>query len=270
MNLFYSVNKETTGRKFYQNLSNIKYKNSYDYILINSHFYLYFRFNTIMSCATEVTTPTGKFTFYGEDVSVCEAKKVCAAKGEILAPITNMDDQKALYRVTQEGNHPECPFHYGHFKLYSIGLDVTPCGKGRQDRVFTNGVVWNDTVHGKLYTDYMDSRESPCVMAQLVTISPKPAVVTFGKLCRPTNQRFICLKAAAPSDVVSSGSCASPISAPSGAGNYKGHFVGVLSAACFSLAAVFFAFAAVKYRRMYLSVEEKCDAMKNKLKYTKN
>ena len=218
------------------------------------------------SCATEVTTPTGKFTFYGEIVSVCEAKKVCAEKGEILAPITNRADFEALLRVTQTGNHPSCPFHHGFF-LYSIGLDVTPCGKGKQDRVFTNGVVWNNTVHGQLYSDYMNSWKSPCVMAQLATINPKPALVTFGRLCNPTYQRFICLKEAAPSNVISSGSCGSPNSQAlsSDAVNYKGNFVGSLFVACLSLAAVFFAFVAIKYHKMHLSEEEKRRAMKNKL-----
>ena len=215
------------------------------------------------NCATEVTTPTGKFTFHDQGVTVCEAKKICASKGEILAPITNRADFDALYRVTQAGNHPSCPFHYGAFP-YSIGLDVTPCGKGKQDRVFTNGVVWNDTVHGQLYSEGPDSRTSPCVHASLRTFENKPHVYSYGYFCRHSWPRFICLKEASPSELASSGSCSSsPEAVSSENGSLKGNLVGTAVVAFLSMVAVFFAFVAVKYYKRYRAVEEKYEEIKN-------
>ena len=210
------------------------------------------------NCVTEVVTPTGKFTFHDQQLSVCEAKKICASKGEILAPITNRADFEALYRVTQMGNHPSCPFHYGFEFMYSIGLDVTPCGKGKQDRVFTNGVVWNNTVHGKLYSDYSDSWNSPCVYAYLDTSASRPTVATYIPYCHQSNLlRFICLKEAAPSKVVGAcGSCGSA-GALSIGGNLNGGLAGMVVVACFSLVAIFFAVMAIMYYRKYQTVEEK-------------
>ena len=196
----------------------------------------------------------------------CEAKKICASKSEILAPITNRADFDALYRVTQQGNNPSCPFHYGS-PLYSIGLDVTPCGTGKQDRVFTNGVVWNNTVHGKLYSESSDSRTSPCVHSLLDTSKNKPLVRSYSSsLCRHSNPRFICLKEESPSQLVSSDSCvssASPEAVSSEDGSLKWNLVGTSVVAFLSLAAVVSAFVAVKYYKRYRAIEEKHEEMKN-------
>ena len=157
------------------------------------------------NCAAEVFTPTGRFTFYKERMSVCEAKKFCAEKGEILAPVTNEADYEALLTAAHEGNHPSCPIHYGDLLLYSLGLDITPCGEGKQERIFTNGVVWNDAVHGKLYHDYA-GKTSNCAFAQLDTMNDRPGVYDYYDHCHQTTQRYICLKEAVPSNYSSTSS----------------------------------------------------------------
>ena len=74
------------------------------------------------SCPSEVTTPTGKFTFHNEKMSMCEAKKFCAAKGEILAPITNKEDFSAVYKTLLSGDHEGCWLQ--GFHKFMIGLDI--------------------------------------------------------------------------------------------------------------------------------------------------
>ena len=77
------------------------------------------------SCTTQVTTQTGRFTFYFKKMSICEAKKFCAEKNEILAPITNRNDFDAVKKIIKAGNHPGCQF-YDFDSDYLIGLDITP------------------------------------------------------------------------------------------------------------------------------------------------
>ena len=75
------------------------------------------------SCNTTVTTPTGIFTYYKDEVTYCEAKERCAEKGEVLAPLTNYEDVDALRGVADFQN-PNCPFHHGAYDYY-IGLDIS-------------------------------------------------------------------------------------------------------------------------------------------------
>ena len=221
------------------------------------------------NCTTEVITSTGKFTFYSETMSVCEAKKFCGKKGEILAPITNKNDFDELYKVTQMGNHPGCPFHYGPYIYYSIGLDVTSCGgKGKQDRVFTNGVVWNNTVHGQLYTDIRDSWNRPCVHALMYNNADKPTVEPYGTFCYQHRYRFLCLKEADPSVLVASESCGSTSEAVKS--DYYEHFFTAGFICSLVVSGVFFALMAIIYYKKYRAIEQKLDNVKNELKFVKN
>ena len=208
------------------------------------------------SCFTEVVTSTGKFTFHKETMSICEAKKFCAKKGEILAPITNKEDALAIYRTIQAGDHESCKFHYGYSE-YSIGLDVTPCGKGKQDRVFTNGEVWNETVHGKLYIDNVDSWNKPCVMAEMISGTNRPLMGFWGDCYQCYDQRLICLKPAVPTKTISTDSCSSSYSEPLKVTNTSHSFFAMGFIGCLALAAVFSTFVAAKYYRKYRVVEEK-------------
>ena len=57
------------------------------------------------NCSTEVITASGKFTFHGQYMSRCEAKKLCAESGGILAPVTNKEDAEAIYETMRAGQH---------------------------------------------------------------------------------------------------------------------------------------------------------------------
>ena len=139
------------------------------------------------SCSTTVTTPTGKFTYHDETVSYCEAKEKCAEKGEILAPLTNFDDVDALRSVADRYNK-SCQFHYGSHD-YHIGLDVSWCG-GKQHKMFTNNVVWNETLHGDLYIWRPLSRTKGQSLARFFAPSRKLFVVSN----LASTARYICLK----------------------------------------------------------------------------
>ena len=104
-------------------------------------------------------------------MSDSEARKLCAKNSGILAPITNKEDAEAIYKTIKMGQHEGCPFYQGVNK-YSIGLKVTACGKGKQKRVFSNGVVWNETLNASLCSDRTSlvfTRNSIATMTSLKT-----------------------------------------------------------------------------------------------------
>ena len=210
------------------------------------------------SCSTEVVTSTGKFTFHKEEMSMCEAKKFCAKKGEILAPITKKEDALAIYRTIQAGTHKGCPFHNVD-TIYYIGLDVTQCGKGRQDRVFTNGELWNETVHGKFYQDNIDSWNKPCVFAAMLSVFNHPFMGEWGGCYQYDTKRFICFKPAVSTKTISSDSCSSSYSERLKVSETSSIIfaMGSFAMGSLALAAVFFAFVAAKYYKKYRVVDEK-------------
>ena len=206
------------------------------------------------SCSTQVATPTGKFTFHKEKLSMCEAKKFCAGKGEILAPITNEEDFAAVHKTLRAGYHEGCWLY--DRESYFTGLDITPCGKGKQDRVFTNGVVWDRSVHGKLYFDHINSWYKPCVFAAVLPDWHQPALGLWFD-CYQDVKSFICLKPADPTKVISSDSCNSSSSEALIVNKTDLNFfvLGLIGFLLFS--AVFLAFISLRYHRKYRDVEKK-------------
>ena len=216
------------------------------------------------SCTTQVTTPSGRFTFHEQRMSICEAKKFCAEKNEILAPITNEEDSLAIARTIHEGDHEGCWFH--NFQRFFIGLDVTPCGKGKQERVFTNGEVWNPKVHDKFYVELGDTWNKPCVFALFDIDEP---FVASWKGCYEKTTRFICLKPTDPTKVdPRSESCGSSSSAlvvnETNQSLINVGFVGFLA-----LAAVFLALISTRYYRKYRNIEEKLTEEELNLSFSK-
>ena len=146
-------------------------------------------------CETVVNTPSGEFTFYDEVMYRFGAKKFCKEQGAILAPITNRRDMKA---VKEAAHNKECPFHRGAH-IYNLGLDITPCGYKKQDRVFSNGVKWDELIHGPLYEVHDTTLRWPCNYAGLFTNEGKNGkakiqMMDFG--CVEEPHRFICFKPA--------------------------------------------------------------------------
>ena len=104
-----------------------------------------------MVCLNSVSTRSGKFTFFDEFVSKCQAEKKCKKRGEILAPITNRRDKKKILNLFMSINDGEdCMFTWHAGADYWLGLDETFTENG-QPKMFTNGVKWNQRKHSRIY-----------------------------------------------------------------------------------------------------------------------
>ena len=146
------------------------------------------------SCPTSVTTKSGTFSFHTEEVPSCKAKKICASMGRILAPITNEEDRNAIHSITSQ----KCGIFKGRrYDAYHVGLDNIVCDN-ETHRVFTNGVEYNETLHGEFY--YIFSRKkkkSNCLASLWATGSPversQVSVIRMPDTCEDYRRRFICL-----------------------------------------------------------------------------
>ena len=141
-----------------------------------------------MSCKYSTTTSSGTFTVYNQFLDKCAAKKFCQKKGHILAPIVNDEDKAAITKLLD----PYCAIHRG-VRYYHIGLDITPCGN-TQDRVFTNGVIYDKSVHGHLYIDEYITPKTKCPLAYMHYIWGDNRLVLGTKNnCGPEPMKILCL-----------------------------------------------------------------------------
>ena len=106
-----------------------------------------------MTCLNSVTTSTGKFTLHTDGSTRCQAKKKCKEMGQILAPIKNENDLRAI-RNLQKNNElsDRCAYGNAIFSIYHIGLDVKNVG-GTLLKEFTDGTKWDDCEMGNLYME---------------------------------------------------------------------------------------------------------------------
>ena len=147
-----------------------------------------------MTCKTSVTTKTGVFTVYGEYSSRCEAELKCIKMGQILAPVTNKRDAHKLLKLFKN-NNATCEFNDSFFRSYWIGLDITYT-KNKQEKVFSNGMQWNERKHSKIYKNFIDVY-TDCPVA---TFDPWDTDAPFSTLldsedCKFRNTYYyICLK----------------------------------------------------------------------------
>lgn len=139
-----------------------------------------------MPCSNKVTTSSGTFTAYNNEMTRCEAKKFCQKKGHILAPITSQVDKDAVLKMLDQN----CPQHKGNF-YYHTGLDLTYCGK-KQERIFTNGVKYDEGTHGTLYTGGY-KHDSKCPLAYMASILDRSLLIAAKPNCYPQNLRVVCL-----------------------------------------------------------------------------
>ena len=140
-----------------------------------------------MDCKYSTTTASGTFTVYNQMLHKCTATKFCKEKGHILAPITTLEDKEALTKLL----HPDCDIHKG-VRHYHIGLDITPCGE-TQDRVFSNGVIYDKNVHGHLYDDF-NTPKTTCPLAYIHYLYYTNRLVIGAKNgCRQQPMKVICL-----------------------------------------------------------------------------
>ena len=153
------------------------------------------------SCPTSITTKSGTFSFHTEEVPSCKAKKICASLGRILAPITNAEDRNAIHGITSQ----KCGIFKGRlFDTYHVGLDNIVCDN-ETHRVFTNGVEYNETLHGEFYYIYpRNKKKSNCLASLYATGDPadksKVFVISMPDTCEDYRKRFICLEQAKYND----------------------------------------------------------------------
>ena len=147
----------------------------------------------MVNCIKQVTTPSGVFTFFEEKVQKCVARKKCAEKGQILAPILTTEDAQTLLQATDVTS---CDFHK-HYEPYHIGLDIlkTKCGN-KEEKIFSNGVVFDEAIHGQVYRE-LDRHWLDCRHAGFYGYESPPhnplLITTYD--CEE-KLRYICLKPA--------------------------------------------------------------------------
>ena len=117
--------------------------------------------------------------------------QICHDFGQILAPVTNIENRWALQEIADQ----ECGMFVTPTDIpsYHIGLNNHVFG-GKVSRVFTNGVAWDEKVHPKLY--YITKLKSNCY-ATLWTpfngFNNRTGVYTRPANCSDFSFRFICL-----------------------------------------------------------------------------
>ena len=138
-----------------------------------------------------LTTKSGTFTFHRNTyLSLDGAREFCKKKGEILAPITNWED---FYQLR---NYTDSCTNLGGSSSYRVGLDII------EDKVryFTNGEVFDERVHGPMYSPINDVSTKPGSCWETIFYShPIVDMIGVGKNnhCFYWDHPFMCLKPAA-------------------------------------------------------------------------
>ena len=152
------------------------------------------------NCPTSITTNSGTYTFYDQRVEKCEAEEICQSKGQILAPITNMEDRKAIEKLGSQ----RCGIFLDHYaSSYHIGLEIKKCGN-KVTKVFSNGVAYNKTLHDSFYHFYPAKGYEHCLTALWMPYQGVEApIYVIGKFnkCKDYHERFICLDPAKPDNI---------------------------------------------------------------------
>ena len=218
-----------------------------------------------MSCSYSFTTPTGTFNIYNEKLSKCQAEQKCKKMGQILAPITNKRDARRLkkhfYKNYEVG--PECPISSEHIDEYHIGLELTDTDEGGLEKVFSNGVKWNDKKHSKLYDDnrkkghLLSEVKENCTIALYCPFFEDKQLLFrhMSKDCNPMRAKYICLE---PADKASAKSLVQEDNS-----NMYGNMAVsnvTLFAAFMALCCAFFA---VGYKRQNEKLKKECGELKN-------
>ena len=136
---------------------------------------------------TSVTTTSGKFTFYPEKmVTRKEAKKFCKKEGGILAPITNRADLEALHKFASGCTN------VGIGRSYFVGLEMID----PETRWFTNGVVYDEEVHGSFHYVFNSKGKLPACWDTYFGTYPESVRgmhTNYNGPCDPIVNEFICL-----------------------------------------------------------------------------
>ena len=147
-----------------------------------------------MTCSDSVETSTGTFTFYEEDLSFCEAKLKCIAHGQILAPVTNRMDADKIIELFNTNSEKENYCVHSSYNLisYWVGLDVAYNGS-KQEKKFTNGIDWDEKIHGEIYTDYLKGSYTKCPAVMFQPFFTQEPFSITADICH-LKSSFICFK----------------------------------------------------------------------------
>ena len=147
-----------------------------------------------MTCSNSVETSTGTFTFFEDYVTFCQAKLRCIALGQILAPVTNRADADKIVELFNTNLEKEnyCEFNTYNMASYWVGLDVAYNGS-KQEKVFTNGIEWDEKDHGGVYKDYLKGSYTKCPAVMFQPFLTQHPFSITADVCQLKNS-FFCLK----------------------------------------------------------------------------
>ena len=146
-----------------------------------------------------VETEKGKYTIPSRDfvVGTCIATERCTELGAILAPFTEQSEFDIVMKAIKscEYQHPT------HLKW--VGLLIS---KDNSTRVFTNGVKFEDKIHGDLYQENHVTMPKNCPIAILDSTRTNKLQISVNRLCKPQLRPYICFeqKKPAKSDAITS------------------------------------------------------------------
>ena len=147
----------------------------------------------------KVKTSTGVFTFHEEEVKKCKAKRICAEKGEVLAPLTKHRDRKRIQKALKFDDD-EC-FEFWLGKRFHIGIDYDVCADEEFYPITTTG----EKISSKLEKNFQFVSLIPnnkVIDTSFVPVSPfyndmrdNMSMVAFGNYV-PSSEKysFACLK----------------------------------------------------------------------------
>ena len=172
------------------------------------------------TCSESLKTKSGTFTFYDEILTKCEAELKCMKMGQILAPVTNKRDAKKIIKFLKNNIDDTCSI--SPFNSYWIGLDTTFNGT-EQEKVFSNGIKWNDRKHSKIYNKIYKpvNVKLNCPVAYVVPMIDEDPFVydDESKKCNIRMKRkYFCLKPAgeATAESINQDSTKNDVTLPSG------------------------------------------------------
>ena len=149
-----------------------------------------------MPCSESLKTKSGTFTFYDEKLTKCEAELKCMKMGQLLAPVSNKRDAKKILKFFENNIDITCSI--SPWDAYWIGLDTTFNGTMRE-KVFSNGIKWNDKKHSKIYNKVYKNEDGNCPVAYVLPMIDEDPFVYGDESLKcdiRMKRKYFCLKPA--------------------------------------------------------------------------
>ena len=139
-----------------------------------------------------VETEKGKYTIpSGNDSSdyakgTCIAQERCTEIGAILAPFTDKSEFDAVMEAINSCEHQNT------YANKWVGLLIS---KDNSSRVFTNGVKFDEKIHGSLYQENSVGMPRNCPVAILDAYRTNKLQISANRMCRPGLRPYVCFEA---------------------------------------------------------------------------